>query len=114
MGQAELWPVLVARRTWRELLAHARVLWFLDNESAREALVKSYSPVDASREILWMVAKEEAETPTLPWFARVPTLSNPADAPSRLDFEPLLRAGAVAAQADQPLLRELLQARRVS
>jgi len=110
VGQAEIWPVLAAKRTWRNLLAHARVLWFLDNESAREALVKSYSPVDASREILWMVAKEEAVTPTLSWFARVPTLSNPADDPSRLEFGPLLKAGAVAALADQPSLRELLQA----
>ena len=57
-----------------------------------------------------MVAKEEATTPTLSWFARVPTLSNPADDPSRLEFDSLLRAGAAAVQADQPSLRELLQA----
>jgi len=45
IGQAELFPVLVARWTWQEDIAGKRVIYFVDNESARLALVKCYSPV---------------------------------------------------------------------
>ena len=45
IGQAELFPAAVARLTWASKLAGRRVIFFIDNEAARLALVKSYSPV---------------------------------------------------------------------
>eukprot|EP00973_Karenia_brevis_P002349 316089-Karenia_brevis.AAC.1 len=44
IGQAEIFPVLVARLTWKHYLKGRRVIFFLDNEAARIGLVRSYSP----------------------------------------------------------------------
>ena len=45
IGQAELFPLLVARLTWPDLLRSRRVLFFVDNESARIGMIRTYSPV---------------------------------------------------------------------
>ena len=58
-------------------------MFFIVNESARFALVRRYSPVESSRRIIVQVFKEIQELQLFPWFARVPTCCNPADAPSR-------------------------------
>ena len=38
IGQAELYPVICARRLWRKKLAGRDVIHFVDNDSARYAL----------------------------------------------------------------------------
>ena len=43
--QAEIFPTLIARHTWAERLEGRRVIYFVNNDSARMALIKSYSPV---------------------------------------------------------------------
>ena len=45
ISQAEIFPVLVAKDTWRNILDNRSVLWFLDNDSARLTLVRNFSPV---------------------------------------------------------------------
>ena len=45
IGQAEIFPLLVARLTWSKLLTGRRVIYFIDNESARIGLARAYSPV---------------------------------------------------------------------
>ena len=52
IGQAELFPLLVARLTWQSRLRGQRVVFFVDNESAKLAAIKSYSPVLASTRCL--------------------------------------------------------------
>ena len=84
IGQAELFPVLVARLTWRSRIAGKRVFYFIDNESARLALVKSYSPCLSSSKIVMSCLAWDQEALSSPWYARVPTHSNIADAPSRM------------------------------
>jgi len=79
IGQAELAPVLVARLTWAERLRNRKVLYFVDNESARLALVRAYSPVLASLEFVLRCHNFDAE-----WDARAPSPSNIGDAPSRM------------------------------
>ena len=91
IGQAELFPVVVARLTWRSRVAGRRVLYFLDNESARLALVKAYSPVLASLEIVLQCVEFDAKEQCQSWYARVPTLSNIGDAPSRMRYSSELR-----------------------
>ena len=41
IGQAELFPLLVARLTWKDIIAGRRCMYFLDNESARIAMVRA-------------------------------------------------------------------------
>ena len=52
IGQAEIFPVLVARLTWRQYLRGRKCIFVLDNEGARIAVVRSYSPVLASLNIV--------------------------------------------------------------
>ena len=91
VGQAELFPVYLARRVWAEEIRGRDVLWFIDNDSARHALVKGYSPVLQSCEILSRAAEADAGLGVRNWYARVPTFSNIGDLPSRLRFDELKR-----------------------
>ena len=93
IGQVELLPVWVARALWGLQLKGRRVLWLIDNESARFALIAMSSPVTASADILWSIADLEISLQTLSWYERVPTASNLADGPSRLCFEEVRALG---------------------
>jgi hypothetical protein len=99
IGQVELFPVWVARALWGLHLRGRRVLWLIDNESARFALIAMSSPVAASADILWSIADLEISLQTLSWYERVPTASNLADGPSRLCFEDVLALGFVVVNA---------------
>ena len=83
IGQAELFPLLVARLTWKEQMKGQRVVFFIDNESARLAAIKSYSPVLSSTRILADISLFDHVHEVYPWYARVPTFSNIGDGPSR-------------------------------
>ena len=87
ISQAESYPVLVAKETWCSHLASRSVLWFLDNESARMALVRNFSPVPDNFSILQVNAKLDMELQSRHWYSRVPSKSNIADAASRLSFD---------------------------
>ena len=81
--QAELLPAAVALATWAGKVAAKRAILFLDNEAARGALIRGYSPLLASAEIVsgfWIAA---AEAQVYCWLDRVASSGNPADGPSR-------------------------------
>ena len=101
IGQTELYPVLVARTVWAARMIHRRVFYFIDNDSARDALIRTASASMYSRDILRSCAEADAVTPQFPWYARVPTASNLADDPSRLIFANLSRLGYVLVQCAQ-------------
>jgi len=87
IGQAELLPVLLAKTTWPDRFANRANITFIDNDSARFGLIRGYSPIlDSSRIIneSWLA---DARLGAASWFSRVPSASNIADAPSRLDFK---------------------------
>ncbi len=86
IGQAEIYPALVARFTWQKRLESRRVIFYQDNESARLALVKGYSPVLASFIMICDCYKWDYLAAVDAWYARVPTHANFGDAPSRLDW----------------------------
>ena len=86
IGQGELLPAAVARCTWIEELRDATILHFLDNASAVQALVKAYSPSAASAPLLDWVADQDVALGARSWYDRVPSVPNPADTPSRLDY----------------------------
>ncbi len=67
-------------------LVRRRVVFYIDNESARFALISMYSPRIASANILAQIAEVLSEGEIIAWFARVPSEANVADAQSRLDF----------------------------
>ena len=94
IGQAEIFPVLVAKLTWAKKLAGRKAIYFIDNDSARLALVKAYSPVLASMQIIIQSVLWDGANDSRSWFARVPTESNIADGPSRMSSVDVLAAGA--------------------
>ena len=84
IGQAELFPLLVARLTWSDRLRNRRVLFFIDNEAARIGLVRSYSPVLPSLQLIMSCLGWDSRNGCQGWYARVCSYSNIADGPSRL------------------------------
>ena len=68
VAQAELLPVLIARRTWCHFLTDAPAVFYVDNEGVREALVKGSTASLASREMLLEVAGVAAEQGGIPWY----------------------------------------------
>ena len=91
IAQLELLPVLVSIWLWSSAFSPPgrRALIFIDNESARFAMIRGYSPVAASRSTVESSWAELARLQAAPWFERVPSAGNPADAPSRCDRERL-------------------------
>ena len=85
IGQAEICPLIVARFTWASILAGRRVIYFIDNDSARLACIKSYSPVLSSLNLIMQGLAWDSKFESSAWYGRVPTASNPADDPSRMD-----------------------------
>ena len=85
IGQAELYPAIVARRLWKHKIQGRDVIHMVDNDSARFALIKGSSPC---LESAWLVQSfwiDESATDCQSWIARVPSRSNIADGPSRGD-----------------------------
>lgn len=91
VSQAELLPVLLVLHTFPKMLRNRRLLFFVDNEGVRFSLIKGASRAELSRDMVLGVARMVAHLCCLPWYLRVPSESNPADAPSRGDLEPALR-----------------------
>ena len=106
VGQAELFPRVVAALTWPDLLHDHLVIWWHDNESARAASIRGYSPVLESCRILAEAAVCEAGLHCRSWFARVPTASNVSDPASRLDYPEVWRLVPGAVQSEPVLLKE--------
>ena len=83
VGQAEVLPCLLARRIWSARMKDRAVLYFIDNDAARYSFIKGTSDDPHMAVMLTSFWEEERITPSFPWFARVPTVGNPADEPSR-------------------------------
>ena len=91
IGQAEIFPAILARWTWSEELANQRIIFFIDNDSARLALIKAYSPVLPSLNLIMHGLRWDQSNSASVWYSRVPTFSNIADGPSRFKIPDELR-----------------------
>ena len=87
IAQAEIFPILVSKETWADLIYQRSVLWFTDNESARMAFIRNYSPVIDNFLLLQVNSQLDLRVEARHWYSRVPSKSNPSDAASRLSFE---------------------------
>ena len=110
IGQAEMLPVIMAKRIWSKLLKGSRNIFFVDNESARECYVRHASPVVYSRALILSSVLEDSRLGALNWYARVPTLANWADEPSRGVFLDMMKIGALRCNVVWPSLDELRSA----
>jgi hypothetical protein len=88
IAQAELLPVVLARLIWRRRMRGRRIIFCIDNDGARLSLIKGTSSSRSSRILINAMLLSEVDFPAWIWYARVPTASNPGDAPSRLVLVP--------------------------
>ena len=92
--QAELLAIPIAFTTWANVLADRDILVFIDNDPAREALIRGSSISEDSARYVDGCRLLCAANGTAPWYARVASPSNLADLPSRGDFRLLDASGA--------------------
>ena len=71
------------------MLRQRSVLWFIDNNAALSAVIRSFPPVIENYELLVLNARLDLQLQSLHWYSRVPSKSNLSDSASRLDFKEL-------------------------
>ena len=86
VAQAELAPVFLAAVVWAERLRGKHLIVWIDQNAARQGLVKGYSPSEMSAELIDHALEALAQLGVYVWFTRVPTEANIADFPSRLQW----------------------------
>ena len=69
------------------------MILFVDNDGARHALIKGYTPSLASAHLVASFWESEAALASYCWVERVPSPSNIADGPSRLSFDEVVGLG---------------------
>ena len=84
-------PVVICKQQFEHLFRRARVLFFIDNDGVKEAFVAGTTGSKASRRMLVEAMVQDACNDSLTWYARIPSPSNIADAPSRLNWQELDR-----------------------
>ena len=95
----------MSKLLWCDKLYNRRVVFYIDNDAARHSLVSMYSPSTFSNEILSAVLVADMSCMTLNWYARVPTIGNLADGPSRMSMDDMEHIGAKRVRASFPELR---------
>ena len=110
IGPIEMYAVLVSAKLWKSRIQGKRCMFFVDHNSAMDALIKGSSSTVVFRELLGVWESMEGVANSWPWIARVPSHSNPADEPSRGCFNLMhsLRAArcthVLCPVQDQPLI----------
>ena len=79
--------MIVALRVWKQKIADRPIVIFVDNNSARDVAISGTARTKVPLLLVAALLALEDEIPIYPWYARVPSKSNPADEPSRRDGE---------------------------
>lgn len=112
ISQAELFAVVCIRYNLRNLFFRRKVIFFVDNESARFCIIRSVSSKNSMQVMSSFFHSVDIESETYHWIERVPSPSNPADLPTRGRTEELLQmfAATYAGNLDcsQPLSDQIL------
>ena len=98
--ELELLPVWCALFTWSGFLQNSLAVFYLDNEGAKAALINGATSTENGRLIIQQFVLKELQIQMRVWFSRVPTSSNLADAPSRLECEELDSLGVIRNRID--------------
>ena len=90
IGEFETLAVALALLIWQNLLESVQLMVYIDNEGSKFSLIKGYSTSRAITAVCALAATTLDAYFVLPWFARVPSISNLADYTSRQLEHPLL------------------------
>ena len=80
---AEMWPILVFLFRCAGEFAKRRMIFYIDNNAVRDALIKGPSPICDLFGMLSLCSYFISRSHLSAWFTGVASSSNPADAPSR-------------------------------
>ena len=103
IAMVELYSVVLARFTWDRYLTGRKAIAFVDNESAKEALVKGSSFNSHFRALLLQMEIADKHQRSWLW------VSNPSDGPSRGDVSLMEALGAARDGCVCPILGTALQ-----
>ena len=81
--ELEALGVLAAISRWRNLLSRKHMVCFLDNEGARGAILRGRSSNALLNAMAHQICETEDVSCIFAWYARIPSISNLADPPSR-------------------------------
>ena len=104
--ELELLPVHIALLLWSHRLRSSHVVMYLDNDAARAAMCKGYGATVSAQRIVQKVMEQECSCELKTWFARVPTHSNIADGPSRLQCREIELLGSKELKVDWNVVLE--------
>ena len=85
--ELELLPIYLAAFVWKQFLGLSQVVWYIDNESSRMAVVRGSGETRHAASIIDAFVRLECSSQIKSWFSRVPSHSNLADGVSRLCCE---------------------------
>ena len=97
--ECELAALLVAMFAWREALAHKPVVFFVDNNAARDICISARARSPRAEALLSVLLGLEESYQLQAWYARVPSPSKIADEPSRKPMKHLRLGGNLVAVA---------------
>ena len=100
--ELELLPVLISLVLWGPMMKSSHAVCYLDNDAARSSLIRASGATDLGTWLIDLTVQFEIENKLVPWFARVPSISNPADEVSRLEFTGDLFVKAQRLRVDLP------------
>ena len=98
--EAELLALIVAFVLWKNIINSAPVVFYIDNNSARDVAISACSRSKLIAGLVEQLLRVEDLSACFCWFARVPSPSNPADDPSRGEMTNLLSAGVPLVDVD--------------
>ena len=104
IGQLELYAALIAYTTFKRELQGRKVIHWIDNTGALAALIKGYSSVPDSAQIVHAFHSLNLGLKCKVWFEYVFTKANIADLPSRKDFKLLNELGSIEKDVVLPSL----------
>ena len=82
ISRIELWAFVVVKWCLKKFLCHRRGIAWIDNEAARACAIKANSPSPTMKSLARVLSDIDESFPTMSWFERVCSFSNPADLPS--------------------------------
>ena len=98
--ELELLPIGCAMMRWGPAMKHSQCVVYLDNEAARGALSNAATNTEHGQKIIQRFVQDELQYQIKIWFARVPTSSNLADKPSRMETSELDALGVERIHVD--------------
>ena len=100
--QLELYVMVAIRWRLKQLLSGRRVIWWVDNDAARFALIKGQSLSHSMNLLVRKFFDADASDSSFGWIERVPSYSNIADYPSR--GKPELACELLGLESSEPLV----------